>query len=181
MNELIVDLARRKHFESLDAGEKAQVLAEMNREEYNRLRQVLLAAPRLDDGVNPPDALRARILARAQPRASWYRARVPLWLVAAALALGLVAGNFMGRKQPLERTITVERLRVDTVWQEKVLWRDREGIRREIRNNTRPASTLPVRIDTVTVMPMAGTVASDSGSSGISLKDMPDLAGFFTR
>jgi hypothetical protein len=166
----------------------------MSQTEYEQLRALLLCAPQLDAEMVPPPALKGRLMAQMQaqkqaPIASkrgLLHRTIPVWqmLLAAAVVIPLIyiaqGTENKGEIQP----ITLVQTKTDTVFQERIIWRDRIKIRtrivfREKTNHPEMATSdlFPVPI---AVSP-ADTTEINPVSKGTSLADDPILMGFFTK
>ncbi len=190
----IEELALQKDFDALLPQERAQVLANMSQTEYAHLRALLLCAPQLDAEIVPPPALKGRLMAQmlaqkpalaVSKRGLLHRA-VPVWqmLLAAAAVIPLIYIAQGAKNQGEVQPITLVQTKTDTVFQEKIIWRDRIKIRTRIVFREKPnhpemaASDLfPVPI---AVLPI-DTTELNSVSKGSSLADDPALMGFFTK
>ncbi|MBU6342914.1 MAG: hypothetical protein KGS48_15580 [Bacteroidetes bacterium] len=187
-------LALQKDFDALLLQERTQVLANMSQTEYEQLRVMLLCAPRLDAGLAPPPALKGRLMAQmrtqrsgpiASKRGLLYRT-IPVWqiLLAVAMAIPCIYIAQVDEKQGEIHPVTLVQTKTDTVFQEKIIWRDRIKIRtrilfREKTNHPEMATSdlfpVPIAVspmDTTEIIPV---------SKGSSLADDPALMGFFTK
>lgn len=190
----IEELALQKDFDALLPQERAQVLACMSQTEYEQLRLMLFNAPQLDADVVPPPALKGRLMAqmRAQKQAPIVSKRgllhraVPVWqmLLAAAVVIPLIYIALGAKNQGEMQPITLVQTKTDTVFQEKIIWRDRIKVRTRIVFREKPnqpematSDLFPVPI---AVSPI-DTTEINTISKGTSLADDPVLMGFFTK
>jgi hypothetical protein len=196
----ITSFAAQKAFAELDPEQRAQVLAEMPSEEYDRLHTLLRAARSLDADVAPPPALGERLRARMASQTKsggpafplrLLQFRLPAWQAAAAIVLALLAGRFFSADQTVEAPQIVVETRVvhDTIFQEKTIWKERLVL----RWRTEPmAATMPDSIQ-LDVAPMENDplllaqparpmdLESNPASVGVRLSEQPELLQFFTR
>ena len=178
------ELALQKDFRALSANEKALVLAEMSEEEYAQLRKVLLATRQLDTDRLPPSRLRAELLASMSKKNRPNGIRhlistpVPLWLSAAALITGIVAVSFLQKEHIVEKTVTAWQWRVDTVFLEKTLWRDRIVLKSKVifreKTPNQPLTTVPLEINDPLGVPAFQTPEFSEPHVGTSLGDTPE-------
>jgi anti-sigma-K factor RskA len=190
----IEQLALQKDFEALLPQERAQVLASMSQTEYEQLRLMLLCAPQLDAEMVPPPALKGRLMAQMQAqkqapavsKLSLLHRSVPVWqiLLAAAVVIPMLYIAQIGKDRRETMPTILVQTKIDTVFQDKIIWRDRIKIRtrivfREKTNHPEMATSdlFPVPIagsptDTTEINPV---------SRGSSLADDPVLMGFFTK
>lgn len=196
----ITSFAAQKAFAELDPEQRAQVLAEMPSEEYDRLHTLLRAARSLDADVAPPPALgerlRARMAAQAKPGSTAFplrllQFRLPVWQAAAAIVLALLAGRFFSADKTVEVPQIVVETRVvhDTIFQEKTLWKERLVLRwrtapvamaapDSIRFDAAPMGNDPLLL-AQPARPM--DLESNPASVGVRLSEQPELLQFFTR
>lgn len=184
-------LALQKDFASLNPAERALVLAEMPQEEFEQLRKLLLTTQRMDSGVEPPAHLRAGLMAKfsEQSKPSGIRrlitARIPIWQAAAALMLGIAVVSLMKKEVVVEKTVTAWQLRVDTVFQEKTLWRERLIVKnRVVFQEKLPAPPMAFsseKVDTQSFTPNFQPGELSDTHIGTSLGDTPELMDFFTQ
>lgn len=122
----IFDLVNQKDFETLTAQEKAKVLAYLNEEEYNELRQGVLLSEALvfnEQQVPDNDAQKELLLNRLKQKhhaIMWWQTPVALWKVAASFLLfGLIGYFYINAKTGQSRTPLLAH--ADTVYLEKLL------------------------------------------------------------
>ena len=189
MHELIENLARQKSFEAPSPEERAVVLSEMPREAYERLRAALRAAPALDADVQPPPALRRRLLARmappARPRA-FLRRSVPLWQAAAAVLAAAALAGFMKKTDPPATGLPVVELRTDTVFLQKIEWKERIVVRERVVFREKPpvpvVAFLPEKTDAAGgAIPEVPIIQFPAAPLGTSLGSEPGLLDFFVQ
>ena len=188
---MIAQLALQKNFNALSPAECAQVLAEMSQEEYDQLHKLLLATRQMDSILEPPAQLRAKLLLRMaqQPKPDRLRrlmtARLPLWQSSAALILGIAVVSMMQKDVVVEKNIIAWQLRVDTVYQEKILWRDRIVKKNKVvfRKKMPPQTILsnPKKIDNQALVPDFQARELSESHIGTSLGDTPELMDFFMQ
>jgi hypothetical protein len=175
MNEIIENLALEKSFEQLCEAERAEVLAEMSPEAYNQLHTLLHIAPDLDQGPGPDASLRARLLthmAGARVTAGRRPYRLPLWQVAAAVALAVAATLFFHKPVIREIPVEVVLIQTDTVYIEKPQWQERVVWREKVVYRDQPVATMPM--PTADSTPVIFT-------PGTSLEKEPALMQFFVQ
>ena len=188
---MITQLAQEKDFAALSPAERAQVLAEMSREDYDQLRKVLRTSRDMDAQAHPPAALRARLMDRMtaqnpSPINRILSAKVPVWQAAAALLLAVAAVAMLKKDVVVEKAITHWQVRVDTVFQERVVWRDRVVVWEKVvfREKTpeQPMALIPENKDSQLVVPNYPEVEwTVTPRLGTSLGDTPELMSFFTQ
>lgn len=185
-------LARHKSFSQLTDAEQALVLDAMPAETYQQLRRMLLMAPAMDTDVQPPARLRANLLqqfTQPVPRPSLLQrciqARLPVWQAAAVLLLTLGVAGFVTKESPEKpQIITRTIVRLDTVFQDRVVWRERVVIR--YRTNAQPLAAIPAPlIERDSNPPLIRynnwTAYLTDTTSGNSLDQQPELLQFFTQ
>lgn len=203
----IEQLMLRKDFIALSPAERAQVLAEMPQEEYEQLRQVLLATQKLEAEATPPvrlgAALKARMAAKTQPTLlrRLLSAKVPAWQAAAVFLLGIAAVSFMKKTEVVEKTVTAWQTRVDTVYRTANFPGGRTanfpvGSKKQgspsvtsvttlsktaATQSTPSIATAPERIDTQYFNLELPTRSMTDAHVGTSLGDAPELMVFFTQ
>jgi hypothetical protein len=184
-------LASQKDFNALSATERRHVLTEMSQMEYDHLRKVLLATQQLETTALPPAHLRTKLLARmsAQPKPSVFRrlltTPIPMWQAAAILMLGIATVAMNKETIVVEKNTTAWQWRVDTVFQEKVLWRDRIVLKSKIVYREKPLvppmASAPAKMDSLGAIPDFQANELSDTPIGTSLGDTPELMEFFTQ
>lgn len=190
MNDNIEQLAAQKPFDALTAAEREIVLPVVSRESYEQTRAIILAAPALDAGLEPPLALRDALIRHMKTtvparRPVWARA-IPVWQAAAALLgivllAGLLQWDAVG-KMPAP----VVQLRIDTVYVPKIEWKERVLIREKVVYHP-PQTSAPA----IAQAPPKGIPLSETpdfpgseppdGPVGASLGSQPELLDFFVK
>lgn len=191
MNELIENLAARKSFSELTESERETVLAGMPREAYERLRAILLAAPALDAGPPPPPELRDRLLARMPAQrpsrglAGALTLRLPVWQAAAALAIAVAAVWMLKAQNVRQIIVPVTEIRTDTLYREKIVWKERMTVREKTVFRERPvaAASAPEKMAPRDAVPeeIPAPIFAEPPAAGTSLKDEPVLMDFFVQ
>jgi len=191
MNDYITHLVQEKSFEQLNSEEREQVLAAMSEAEYTRLRAVLLTAPALDAEVMPPTRLRAALLQQfmqqappPEPRQAWLNRPIPLWQAAAAVLLVVGAFLFIRPERSIEAPPAVVQtvIRADTVFQERIVWKERVVVRYKTVSQT---NVPPIALEVF--WPLRDSVSTSSPNeesepvSGVSIARQPELLRFFTQ
>lgn len=190
MNEL-EHLARQYSFNALSAAEQEMVLANMSRDEFDALREILLLAPILDAGprVSPKlkAALTARLAAQPHPTARFLQKQVPLWQAAAVLTAVVFALWLVKKEQVRVINVPLVQIQIDTIYREKIAWRERVVVREKIvyREKT-PAEPIAVKLETLEnqfiANPWTNSAPTPDVSQaplGSSLADEPELLDFF--
>lgn len=190
MNDSIEQLAAQKPFDALSAAERALVLAEMSRESYEQIRVIILAAPALDAGLEPPLALRGKLLARmtagAPARPPLWARPVPVWQAAAVLLVALAMVGLWKKETVREVSVPFVQVRVDTVFVPKIEWKERVVVREKLiyREKT-PAAPIAV-VPKSTGTPLSETPEfpgydMPAAPVGTSLGNEPGLLDFFVE
>lgn len=122
----IFDLVNQKDFETLTAQEKAKVLAYLNEEEYNELRQGVLLSEALvfnEQQISSNNAQKELLLHRLKQKHQpfmWWQTPVALWKVAASFLLfGLIGYFYINAKTGYNNKKVFAQ--TDTVYLEKLL------------------------------------------------------------
>lgn len=188
MNDLIEQFALLKSFGELSQTERAAVLEEMSPEHYEQLRAVMLAAPSLDAGPLPSSALRTRLLHRmsAKTQSSMLSRKVPLWQAAAALALAVAAVWMLKIPVVREMAAPVAQTHTDTIYREKIVWKERWAVREKVVYRERPV--VPEIAQAVLPVPSGAPEPVDFPPenlsvppTGTSLGNEPALMDFFVQ
>lgn len=184
MNDFIEQLASRKSFEALSPAERAAVLAEMPREQYEQIRAILLAAPALDAGPPPSPALRARLQERMRAQAApdrWWNRRAPIWQSAAITLLALACLWFWKANRVREQIRPVVQVQTDTVWKEKIVYRYLPAGRAKPLSRIRPVAAVPPQQPDC--LPLPGLVPELPAlpAGGTALSNDPGLLDFFVQ
>ena len=188
----IDQLALHKDYDSLSPAERAFVLAEMPREEYEHLHQLLFATQGLDKEAEAPSRLRENLLSSMKktavpvPPPRLLTRSIPLWQAAAALFLCFAATFWMRKERVTEKTITAWQIRVDTVYKENILWRDRVIVKKQIVYRDKETLQLEFAAkpeNNVNALPDPDFQVNELPEThiGTSLGDTPELMGFFTQ
>lgn len=169
MDTKIEDWAMKRNWAALTHTEQAQVLTQMSQEEYQYLHQRMQGIKALDEEVEPPAQLRARLMEhlavqqkRRRPQVWWQR-QVPVWQAAAAILLGVLSTFWISKPELKVIEPRVVQVR-DTLLQEKIVWRERLVQKIVVLYRDR---------DSVEVVP--------NRPKGVSLEDAPELLGLFTQ
>lgn len=169
MDMKIEDWALKRDWAALSHTERTQVLTQMSQGEYQHLHQCMQGIKALDEEVQPPAQLRARLMVQlavqekmGSPKV-WWKRQVPLWQAAAAILLGVLSTFWISSLEPKAIEPSVVQVR-DTLLQEKIVWRERIVQKTVVVYRDR---------DSVQVAP--------NGPKGVSLEDAPELLGLFTQ
>ncbi len=132
----IEQLAAIKPFDALTAPEREFVLSEISRESYEQIRVVILAAPTLDQGQEPPLDLRTDLLRHMKTiapasRPVWARP-LPAWQAAAAVLLALALMWFWKIDSVREVPVQVVQVQRDTVFVPAIEWKERVVVREKV-------------------------------------------------
>ncbi|MEI6411771.1 MAG: hypothetical protein WCR52_20435 [Bacteroidota bacterium] len=187
----VEELAFLKDYDALSLEEQAFVQAEMSRAEYDRLRALLCAGARLDADVKPPDALRAKLMTAMgkQVRPSRLRRvagyKIPLWPVLGVLCVA--AAGFWFYPQPAQpiSPAPIEKVRIDTVYVDKIIWRERAVYRTKQQANTvqhvEPVAFMNPDFKKGIAIFDSFPAPFDLKTTGTSLADEPGLIDMFTK
>jgi hypothetical protein len=185
----VEELAFLKDFDALSLEEQAFVQAEMSRAEYDRLRALLSAGARLDADVKPPDALRAKLMTAMGKQARPSRLRrvagykIPLWPVLGVLCAAS-AWFYPQHVQPVSPA-PVEKVRIDTVYADKIIWRERVVYRTKQQvnavQNIEPVAFIKPDFKKGIAMYDSLPAPFDLKTTGTSLADEPALIEMFTK
>ncbi|WP_373552816.1 hypothetical protein [Haliscomenobacter sp.] len=169
MDTKIEDWAMYKDWSALNRTEQAQVLAQMSQGDYQRLHQHLQEIKALDEAVQPPAQLRARLVGQLAVQEKmgrtqlWWKRQVPLWQAAAAILLGVLSTFWISKSEPKVIAPTVVQVR-DTLLREKIVWRERIVQKTRVVYRDRDSIQLIL-----------------NNPKGVSLEDAPELLGLFTQ
>ena len=186
MEAWIEQLARAKPFEKLSATEQATVLLHLSQEAYTQLRDLLLLAPGIDAGPPPPPALRQRLLnhfARhtAPSRTRLLHRRIPAWQ-AAVFAGVLAAGVWWLKPKPVPVCpVAEQRVRVDTVFRERIIWKERKVRARAAAAPVAALGEPHLRSEMVAADSLLHNDRPLPATPGTPLSDNPDLIDFFVE
>ncbi|HAD12959.1 MAG TPA: hypothetical protein DCF33_11050 [Saprospirales bacterium] len=182
MLDKIEQLAEEKAFESLSHSEKAMVLSYMPREEYDQIRRIIQTAGVLDASVAAPERMRANLLAQFPKSKGGV---VSIWL-----ALGILAAGWwlMWQFRPVKiqiKEIPVTQVKTDTVWLERVQWREKVVYKTRVLQAPSPnPEPLVSRSENKIPWDEAPVLTTEPPALqhlGTSLGDMPELMSFFTQ
>lgn len=187
----VEELAFLKDFEALSLEEQAFVLTEMPRAEYGRLRALLRAGARLDADVKPPDVLRGKLMTAMGKQARPSRLRrvagykIPLWPVLSVLCAAVAVCCFYLQPAQPFLPVPIEGVRVDTVFVEKIIWRERVVYRTKQQVNTvqnvEPVAFINPDLKKGIVIFDSLPAPFDLKTTGTSLADDPALIEMFTK
>lgn len=187
----VEELAFLKDFEALSLEEQAFVQAEMSRAEYDRLRALLCAGARLDADARPPDALRAKLVTAMGKQVPPSRLRrvagykIPLWPVLGVLCAAVAGFWFYPQPAQPVSPAPIEKLRIDTVFVEKIIWRERVIYRTKQQvnavQNIEPVAFINHDFKKGTAMFDSLPAPFDLKTTGTSLADEPALIDMFTK
>lgn len=194
--ENIASLVEKGLFETLSSAEQQQVLAQMTAARFDQLHQALQQARTLDAEVTPPADLGLRLQQRMAtlihhaPQVSFFHRlaswRMPVWQAAAAAAMLVFAVYKYGNTEtvvpapPLVQTL----IKTDTVFLEKVQWKERIVWRERPEKVTEPAANPAVAtVATHAVFPenRLPELPLEISSAGAPIGAQPELLQFFTQ
>lgn len=190
MNDYIEQLAAQKPFDALTAEEREIVLPVMSRESYEQTRAIILAAPALDAGLEPPLALRDALIRHMKTiaparRPVWARP-IPVWQAAAALLGAVILAGLLQWDATGKMPAPVVELRIDTVYVPTIEWKERVLIREKIVYQLPKTSPPAAAPDPPKGIPLSETPdfpGSEPPASpiGASLGSQPELLDFFAK